>query len=67
MYLAEKEANPEKFSNFADALWWGVVCRRRRRNSKALLPIKKRGETKRAAERDEGGLISLRLCRVVCR
>jgi hypothetical protein len=25
MYLAEKEANPEKFSNFADALWWGVV------------------------------------------
>lgn len=25
MYLAEKEANPDKFSNFADALWWGVV------------------------------------------
>ncbi|EFX79118.1 hypothetical protein DAPPUDRAFT_52719 [Daphnia pulex] len=25
MYLAEKEANPEKFSNFADALWWGVI------------------------------------------
>ena len=25
MYLAEKEANPEKFSNFADSLWWGIV------------------------------------------
>jgi len=25
VYLAEKEANPLKFSNFADALWWGVV------------------------------------------
>uniref|UniRef100_A0A0P6GRC1 Potassium voltage-gated channel subfamily KQT member n=3 Tax=Daphnia magna TaxID=35525 RepID=A0A0P6GRC1_9CRUS len=25
MYLAEKEANPDKFSNFADALWWGVI------------------------------------------
>ncbi|RWS07871.1 potassium voltage-gated channel subfamily KQT member 5-like protein, partial [Dinothrombium tinctorium] len=25
VYLAEKDANPEKFSNFADALWWGVI------------------------------------------
>jgi potassium voltage-gated channel KQT-like subfamily protein len=24
VYLAEKDTN-EKFSNFADALWWGVV------------------------------------------
>ncbi|GLH02300.1 Uncharacterized protein GBIM_08308, partial [Gryllus bimaculatus] len=25
VYLAEKEANPTHFSNFADALWWGVI------------------------------------------
>ncbi|XP_054719353.1 potassium voltage-gated channel subfamily KQT member 4-like [Uloborus diversus] len=25
IYLAEKEANPQHFSNFADALWWGVI------------------------------------------
>ncbi|KAG8172044.1 hypothetical protein JTE90_014861 [Oedothorax gibbosus] len=25
VFLAEKEANPENFSNFADALWWGVI------------------------------------------
>ncbi|GBO05347.1 hypothetical protein AVEN_133444-1 [Araneus ventricosus] len=24
VFLAEKEANPKNFSNFADALWWGV-------------------------------------------
>ncbi|XP_035228132.1 potassium voltage-gated channel subfamily KQT member 5-like isoform X2 [Stegodyphus dumicola] len=25
VFLAEKEANPDNFSNFADALWWGVI------------------------------------------
>ncbi|XP_046994725.1 potassium voltage-gated channel subfamily KQT member 4 [Schistocerca americana] len=25
VYLAEKDANPTSFSNFADALWWGVI------------------------------------------
>ncbi|XP_067009259.2 potassium voltage-gated channel subfamily KQT member 1 [Anabrus simplex] len=25
VYLAEKDANPKHFSNFADALWWGVI------------------------------------------
>ncbi|RWS30818.1 potassium voltage-gated channel subfamily KQT member 5-like protein, partial [Leptotrombidium deliense] len=25
VYLAEKDTNPDKFSNFADALWWGVI------------------------------------------
>lgn len=25
VYLAEKETNAKNFSNFADALWWGVV------------------------------------------
>ncbi|KAL0268545.1 UNVERIFIED_CONTAM: hypothetical protein PYX00_010447 [Menopon gallinae] len=25
VYLAEKDANPKNFSNFADALWWGVI------------------------------------------
>ncbi|KAF8778507.1 Potassium voltage-gated channel subfamily KQT like protein [Argiope bruennichi] len=25
VFLAEKEANPKNFSNFADALWWGVI------------------------------------------
>jgi potassium channel kcnq, putative len=25
VYLVEKDVNPETFSNFADALWWGVV------------------------------------------
>jgi potassium voltage-gated channel KQT-like subfamily protein len=25
VYLAEKDANPRHFSNYADALWWGVV------------------------------------------
>ncbi|GFT21159.1 potassium voltage-gated channel subfamily KQT member 5, partial [Nephila pilipes] len=25
VFLAEKEANPKHFSNFADALWWGVI------------------------------------------
>jgi hypothetical protein len=26
VYLAEKDADGASFSNFADALWWGVVC-----------------------------------------
>lgn len=25
VFLAEKESNSQKFSNFADALWWGVI------------------------------------------
>ncbi|XP_055939739.1 potassium voltage-gated channel subfamily KQT member 4-like isoform X3 [Argiope bruennichi] len=25
VFLAEKESNSENFSNFADALWWGVI------------------------------------------
>lgn len=25
VYLFEKGVNPHKFTNFADALWWGVV------------------------------------------
>lgn len=25
IFLAEKDSNPKHFSNFADALWWGVV------------------------------------------
>jgi hypothetical protein len=44
VYLAEKDANSAAFSNFADALWWGVVsavCAKYTRNkiitSKILL------------------------------
>ncbi|XP_075551225.1 potassium voltage-gated channel subfamily KQT member 1-like isoform X2 [Dermacentor variabilis] len=25
VFLAEKDINPEKFGNYADALWWGVI------------------------------------------
>lgn len=25
VYLSEKGVHPEKFNNYADALWWGVV------------------------------------------
>ncbi|GLH02303.1 uncharacterized protein GBIM_08308 [Gryllus bimaculatus] len=64
VYLAEKEANPTHFSNFADALWWGVRPLSWSLFRRFLPPPALRRGALGAVERAERCVLQITLCTV---